>query len=583
MSTKDKILAKSLVTYVVLIGVVVALLVVILRLSWHALQLPLEYGSDNLWSAATVKSIIDHGWYLHNGSLGAPGSLNLYDWFSVDNLHLVLIKFLAIFSHSWVLVMNLFFLLTFVLAAVSAFFVMRRLQLSTWMAGTMAILFAFLPYHFFRGEAHLFLSGYFIIPLLFLVTYWLARGELKFAKTMSKRLIACLIIVLLTSSAGIYYAFFSCLFLFAAGIIGWRRTKTLQPWLLAVGLIGLMAMAIIAQLLPNLLYTAQQEKNAAVSERYVSQTETLGLKIMQLVLPITNHRIPQLAAIKDHYNRTFPLITENDSASLGVVGSLGLLFLLLWLLFGRWRQRDDDFSGTLLQILSIFTLLAVLFATIGGLGTLLAMLIGPMIRAYNRLSVFIGFFALLGFGVIVDAVVQRLFRRRQAWVTLVVAVVVLAGGIFDQTYSYANVSAARLENPSINTAYANDAQFVRDIEAQVPAQSMIFELPYAVFPESPVLYQLQSYDLLRPYLHSRTLRWSAGAVTGRDADAWIAQVSALPAIDMIKALRDKGFAGIYLDRFGYADQGKELETTLTILLGSPPMASPDQREIFYRL
>src|ERR1700687_5142170 len=48
------------------------------------------YGNDGSWTAMLVKSVVDHGWFLNNPSLGAPGYLSHYDFPLPENLHFLL-------------------------------------------------------------------------------------------------------------------------------------------------------------------------------------------------------------------------------------------------------------------------------------------------------------------------------------------------------------------------------------------------------------------------------------------------------------------------------------------------------------
>jgi len=89
------------------------------------------------------------------------------------------------------------------------------------------------------------------------------------------------------------------------------------------------------------------------------------------------------------------------------------------------------------------------------------------------------------------------------------------------------------------------------------------------------------YDPFRAYLHSKTLRWSHGAVRGRESDLWQQQVVGRPIAQLVKTLSLAGFAGIYLDRHGYADGGKEIEAGLSSLLGSPALVSGNDRISFF--
>ena len=52
---------------------------------------------------------------------------------------------------------------------------------------------------------------------------------------------------------------------------------------------------------------------------------------------------------------------------------------------------------------------------------------------------------------------------------------------------------------------------------------------------------------------------------------------------MVSDVKAAGFAGIYLDRFGYQDGGAAIDKQLVAATGSTPLKSPDQRLFFYRL
>jgi phosphoglycerol transferase len=112
---------------------------------------------------------------------------------------------------------------------------------------------------------------------------------------------------------------------------------------------------------------------------------------------------------------------------------------------------------------------------------------------------------------------------------------------------------------------------------------MVFELPHQQFPEGAAVPGVLGigYEMLRPYFHSTSLRWSYPAMVGRPADAWTARVSALPAPQMLRELADAGFDGIYVDRHGYLDG--TVEEVLAAELGAPPVRSRDGRLSFFDL
>src|SRR6185295_11234514 len=130
-------------------------------------------------------------------------------------------------------------------------------------------------------------------------------------------------------------------------------------------------------LLPNIIYIRSQGESRTV-QRGTGEAEAYGLKIAQLLLPIDGHRIAALARLKDKYNAAAPLVNENRNATLGVVGSIGFLALLGWLLFWKpaaGQMPADDELRALLSHLSLLNVGGVLLATIGGFSSLFALLI----------------------------------------------------------------------------------------------------------------------------------------------------------------------------------------------------------------
>jgi hypothetical protein len=96
------------------------------------------------------------------------------------------------------------------------------------------------------------------------------------------------------------------------------------------------------------------------------------------------------------------------------------------------------------------------------------------------------------------------------------------------------------------------------MEAKLPPRSMVFQLPVMSFPAAGPVLEVQGHDMLRPYLATSTLRFSFGAIRGRNREAWQWEVEKMPAAEMISTLERYGFGAIYINRRGYADQGEGL-------------------------
>jgi phosphoglycerol transferase len=222
-------------------------------------------------------------------------------------------------------------------------------------------------------------------------------------------------------------------------------------------------------------------------------------------------------------------------------------------------------------------LAALLLGTMGGFGTWLAWCGVTWIRGYERISVIIAFLSLAGLALLIDGAMKRWAASGWRWWTacgLLLTLLVL--GVLDQT-------SPRWfpRRDQIREVFEIDREFVHKIEALTPDGSMIFQLPYMIYPEAPRQNLLHSYDLSRGYLHSETLRWSFGAMKGRETAQWQQKIAALPPDEMIHELKTAGFQGVYIDRAGYADRAVALEKELKRLLGKPSVESSQKRMAYY--
>jgi hypothetical protein len=565
-------------------GVILCLLILacVMKL-WEAdLRIPFAYFGDALMTGVATKGAIEQGWWFHNSFLGAPAGLNYFVFPAIDNFQFLLIKAISLFTSDYALTLNLFYLLTFPLTTVTSLYFFKHFKFSYRAAITGSLLYTFLPYHFFRSY-HLFLAAYYLLPLMVLVMLWLASGESlllerfenKFwpqLKIKNHKSIFSLLVCAAVGSCGIYYPFFSSFLLLVAGATAALHRRRFEPLLAASLLTFFIFAVVLINLSPRIMYQ-HARGGSSIAVRQAGDSELLGLKITQLLLPVGGHRITALNALKYQYNLG-PLVNENDTASLGIIGSIGFLLLLFRLFY---RKAEP----AILNHLSILNGSALLLATIGGFGSLFAFLVSPQIRAYNRMSVFIAFFSLGAVVQALDAFSRKYLKSLRAHLFYLLFIsFVIVFGVADQTN---NTFFFVPEYEKIKSEYRSDSDFVKQIEASLPARSMIFQLPYVQFPESPMVNKLVDYELFKGYLHSKALRWSYGAIREEDADLWQRSVAAKPVSEFVADISRAGFAGIYINRDGYADNGAEIEAELTSLLGAPPIVSRKGNLIFFNL
>jgi phosphoglycerol transferase len=557
------------------------ILTFVLRL-WQAdLTVPMCATGDSLCAQAWMKSVLDHGWFLHNRSLGAPWGSDLYDFPIADTVHFFVIWLLCFGLTSPGLLFNVYFLLQFPLIACTAFFVLRRLHASTGLAFVCSLLYAFLPYHLSRGLGHVFLAAYFFVPIQILLAVRLGQGLPLIGLTgrcqLVKRILLVSILCFFITGAGVYYAFFGCfVYLLTATFAaiqgrGWAGIGK------AIAMCCVTAVSLVLHLSPQLLYLYTQGGNPEAVRRSPADAELLGLKVAHLLLPVSGHRDGLLSSVKSRYLEDGRLNNENTDAALGLIGSTAFVFLLIHLL--RRRGPVEDTRRTALDTLAVANIGAVLLGTIGGFGVLFSLLVSSWIRAYNRISVFIAFIVLAAAALALDPLLRRLSRN--AWMKSACGLglaIVLAFGIWDQTTQHMVPDFGRL-----TLDHKADKAFFTKLEANLPPEAMIFQLPYIAYPEALAFGRCDSYDHFKPYLVTHSLRWSFGTFRGRPEDAFKHMIGSCRTEQMLRILVLLGYEGLLVDRFGYADDGKRFEQTLQGLLRRAPQESGDGRWSYFAL
>lgn len=558
---------------------------------------PYSYAGDAPFYLMLSQGMYEHGTYLENPSLGWPHGQQLYDLpHGADNLNLLTIKALATATGDPVAATNLFFLLTFVTVALSAYLVFRCLALSRLVAGSMALLYTFAPYHFARGTPHLLLSSYFMVPIAMLLVLRLASADPPLTDERGRPTVrehqgwAILLACAGLASTGAYYGIMTIVFLAAVAPIVAVARRRWRP-LVSAALMGAAITVVMAvNLSPSFVYWAQHGRAPDVSARFATETEINGLKITQMFVPAPGHFLyPGVAARANRYSR---VPSERGQqlgavAAVGVIASMGSLFVLAFTDRRRARAAEpdaltaEDPPAPPLEIMrrnavGIVVLCAI--AVIGGLSLVLAQTPLSEIRSWNRVSIYIMFAGLFAAGYGLDRARSWLRgRRAPGWLlpTAVVAVVLL--GCADQ------ISALDVPTYARNARVWNtERDFVRGVTADLPEGASVFELPYVTFPEPGEVNRMGPYDHVRGFLHRPDLNWSWGESRNRTPN-WQAALLAQPVRDQLEGLAAVGFDGILLDRYGYGDRGALAEAAYALTLGEQPQVSPDGRLSYFDL
>jgi phosphoglycerol transferase len=593
--------AKKLTPYAAAVVLCALALCVVFEL-WRAdLDVPFRNAADAIAAQAFVKTVLEKGAYYHTSRAGAPFGMELRDYPLPESLTFSELRVLArvLRTRNPIRVINCFYLLTFFLTTLTALFVFRHFKITLFPALAASVLYAFMPYHLFRGVTHLFLTAYYLIPLTVMVVLWLYLGRLNapWSQKQSgapaeseeqprpagwRRWLFAVALCGLVSSGGAYYAFFGCFFFIAAALACAVRERRFGPLVAGGALVAVVSCGMALNMLPFVIFQHREGANPMVAARAPAEAEIWGLKITELFLPVSGHRVRELRRLKERYvlSPGMPLVNDFGDG-LGIVGVVGFAFILGVVLFGARRpepfpERQENALAP--AALGSLMVCGVLLGVIGGLGSLFALYVNPTIRCYDRISIYLSFMALFGVAWLLDGAVRRLGRR--GWIgrigATLVCGLVLVGGLFDQTriLDIPPYKALKAQQDSIS-------EFIAVLERTLPPGAMVLQLPFIHFPEANPVYNMGDADHLRMYVNSHSLRWSHGAVKGRYGSDVLSLLCAAPIEETLERFAAMGYQGIHIDRRGYADHGQAMEARLSALIGVAPVVSADGRDVFF--
>ena len=540
------------------------------RLRWADWSQPLDYTGDSLeilarFQAAAEGDLVPFGSHVIH-RLGAPGGANWNEYPGSDDLANyglgVVARVVGVFAAS-----NLASLLAYLSAAAAFYWCARLLRVRWEWAAAGALLFAFSFFNLSRGLPHLWLTYTGTVPLALFTCAVIAGGRRTVRRPAWRWL--CLGTAAVLGAANPYNLFLYFQLLAWALLAAWLRARWSANVRLGLSCLGVAALVFVA-IHARMTLSVVDEGAAPLLVRNYAGTEIYGLKPIELFVPPGEHHCDWLAAIGHRYVRWTDWRGEGFSPYLGIVGAVGLIWLLAGFAVSALRRRAPWPGQALPAIWILF------FSAIGGVNGILAFYFGlSVFRASNRNSVFLLSLALL-------FVAARLSRMTRNWRTVwrvgaagLIAVV----GLWDQLPQ--RKSAA--DRQAIADRVAADQQFGGQIEAQLGPQAMVFQLPVLDFPEDLPQLGVNEYDHFRLMLVTRTLRFTYGELKNRARDAWQHDCQRMTPAALVRTLESYGFAALCIDRLGYEDHAAKLLADLAAAGRAETIAGPSGQQVVVRL
>jgi phosphoglycerol transferase len=544
------------------------------------MNVPVVYNRDALYELTIFKAIGEGNLPWRNVHLAAPfGSSDWRDYPLYQWIDYAAFRVASLFTNNYLRLLNWYWVFTIMVTAGVAAFAFLRLRVSPMAAGCLGFLYGIQPYVFTRNISHFNLLCY-LVPLLAAACLeiaaggWERPGEDRGLRDIP---LYAWLGFLLQGISFFYFSFFAVLLVSAAAFYGACARRTWRPVMHAAVLVTVMVGATVVGMSPTLVHWMQHGTNPAAVTRSAAEAEVHGLRIRHLLTPVPEHPLAVMRRLSQIAEEVHQDRTEATTTRLGLLGGVGFVALMVYLFaaLAGWRLAADD---GLITACSVLLLAALLWCTVGGFGSIFNTYITPVIRAYDRIIVFIVFFILAAYGVVVSAVVER---KRWNPIAVAAALVLITGA------SYADVLwiPSGIQTSESRQDAKSDRQMVGSIEQALGGKGMVFQIPYTDYPNSGGPGKILPFDHARPYLQSAAdVRWSWGAVVNTDEARWMQEVAALPPDQMVARLREKGFNGIWIDSFGYADApATNPAKAIGEALGSAAVTSSDGRFLFFAL
>jgi len=434
---------------------------------------------------------------------------------------------------------NLAVLVAQVLAALAFYVTCRSLKCDWAWAMSGALVFAFARMAIARQIHHLPVTFYWHVPLCLLVCWWISGGELQWRNKLHWIGLGIGVIT------GIQNPYYTNMFLQLAALATVFRALD-RDWKSAAAGASIILTTFGIFLLMNanmVLYHLLQGPNIGSIVRVYEWLEVFALKPLDLFMPPPDHPIAWLANYARSYREHVLVPGETPPSNyLGLVGIASLFWLVLVAAKNTVSRPRMPIPVEAWQVMWIFC-----YSTIGGINGFLGTLGIQLFRSTNRLSIFILAIALV-FSV---KSLSRLNWSRSKVVIFATLLTMVA--LLDQIPP-PPVTASIRQTAEIVAA---DRQFVLQIERRLPRGAMIFQLPPCPYPESSAP-GIPAYDYFRPYLFSRSLRYSYGSIKGRSRDNWQFTIGRNGIIAAVSDLESYGFRAIYIQKNGFQDYGAGL-------------------------
>lgn len=478
------------------------------RLTPSDLKYPWRVVDSDLSSVYSLAQALGQSWTgLVHHSLGAPFTADLSLAFIPDDLHIEIIRVLVHMTGNPFVAVNLFYVLTFGLCAISFLFLADNSELSRWLSIPLSIAYAWLPYHFTRMDAgHVFLAAYYMVPIGIVILQrlfsYIKDPSLEFLPRSSLKRFLLLLSVVAVGSSGAYYAVFFSLLTFTLVILIPRRAP-LRDLLKQFVVVSIVGICFLVAPLSRTIW-ARTHGLHTVLTRSPEESIQFGGTLSRLLVPwgvwLPEKLRPLVAPMEFEWNAV-PLLA-----------TIGVWLILISIARSTISKRtsEDDNGGS--AAVKFFFLGSLLFYLSSGLSLVFAYGVDSSFRTWNRMSIIILTLALLMVGILLNK--WSSFTKTASVSLLVIAVATQLIPL--------NKSGIGAEPDQVSVdAFESRSRVAKIVQSSFQSGCTILQIPLMPYPEGGRVGNVgDGQHLLLPLL-TTGFRWSYGAIKGtNEAKYW---------------------------------------------------------------
>lgn len=526
------------------------------------MTIPLLHAADALFIAPYMQRQLEGWWYFENIRVGYPFVSTLYD-FPSTFAEMSIIELMQGVWPSWIEVYHWFYSVSYILVFLVTYVVFRYWRVQPVWAVIGALAFDFMPFHQERIP-HPYFFWYFIVPIVYVYAWKLWQGELLLVKKWST--VIHLLLFGVIGTFYVYWAVMSSAVLVAAGVVGSTMRRDWRVFAQSVVLIACMIGGLLASYFPSLSFALDNPTNMPLV-REVEDSEKYALWPIALVTPA-----PTYTDLGQTYRQFldesgFPA-EHNVNTLLGTIG--------LIVAFGAFALYLLGYeTPAFLRFLAVIAIGLTLYAAAGSIGLTVSLYATSLIRATNRIFIFIAFAGIVS-SIYVIQQLYSAYGTRRPIISSVIGVVIVLSIWFD-----APMSAGLYQNASWQQRikyWQADREFFVESERLLGSGAAVYQLPALFFPEGDVQ---PAYSQMRCFLYS-TMYCSHGNVFGRDGYLFYRELQNAPVSQQLDVIARLGFDGVMISR-NYYRANPRLEQDIAAQLGNPAVVSADQSLALYRV